>query len=658
MSRRSFMKAGFALGSVVIGQQGWREIFIRAQSQAAFWDDFSTLQSGWIGSGFTVSEGVAIITPAEGIEHAVDGGFENWNSATSLVSWTPQTEGTSSVNREETNVHDGNFAVRYDIDSTGSHGRVYQSSSMPAPMFHILRCYARASENGPRIAVTGTVLGLNDNPGRNLTTTYQEFIANGRSTKANGQIFPDVTQCAGKSAYFDDVSLKELMFSSMFSLRESSISEKVVSKATINVMLGTYAGVAACIDEPGNPQNGLIAYLNQNTIRLTEYVDGVPGDLIEPTGIAYIEGAPVEIRKTGVTVQLFYNDQQIGDDQSVSDIGNGTHHGIFSGYQGNHFNDFVLSEQLPLLKISWAGTNFTASNPGYSYTIDQYIRNNRPVYSLLTQHGAMDGHNSWSNLVRLTTDILNIAPDLLIMDMVNDLVGNHAGKALEALIRRVWSDNPDTRIIFMKAFSVTDVKDNATVNNPVQMTNGEFSELGAIAAAYGITVMDYWSAVKDLVNNQGHNLTEYVSDDNTHPTVAGYSLMTTLVQSVLPDGGTKKPTIYPNRIYDTTGDYENVPTRKRGTDYDSRTGNWIDSGTQVSSSEVDSVITYSAICQSFGCYRVENGSHDVEISIDDGAYLPMAFDQNGTEIPSGRGRHKISIKVKTGTVIIDEFWAV
>ncbi|MEZ4670699.1 MAG: hypothetical protein R3E39_22580 [Anaerolineae bacterium] len=658
LSRRSFLKLSLVLGAVGASFPWQRRLLAFNDLSTVFWDDFSTLQPNWIGIGFNVVDGNAMILPLEGEEHSADGSFEEWDDAGKLVNWITQTAGTSMVSREDTTVHGGKFALRYSHDADDSQGRVYQTSSMPGDTFHILRCWARASEVGTRLAISGTALGLNDNPTRELTTAFQEFIANGRSTDINGQIFPDIVQGANTTVYLDELSLKDIDFPSMFALRKTNLSENVVSKATLVVVPGTYAGVAAFIDDPESPQNGLMAYLNQYSARLTKCVDGAFSDIISPTGITYIEGAPLEIRKAGKRVTLFYNGKQIVDTQTVADVGAGKYHGIFSAFAGNRFNDFVYADRLDTLKISWAGTSFTASNPGYSYVVDGYISNNFPLLTLTAQHGATDGHNTWSNLVRLDTDILSIDPDVVVIDMVNDPGGNHSGKSLEAFVRRVWSANPNTRIIFVKAFSVSDVNDNTTINNPIQLANGEFAELDSIAQYYGIPVVDYWSAVKELVNNKGHNLTEYVSGDSVHPAKGGYALLASLVEQVMPEGGAKKPSSYPDRIYDTLGDYENIPIRVPGIEYESRSGNWTDDETQVSSSEVGSTITYSAICQSFGCYRKGRGAHEVEISIDGGDFVAMPFYQNGTGISGGRARHTITIRLTSGTLTIDEFWAI
>lgn len=207
----------------------------------------------------------------------------------------------------------------------------------------------------------------------------------------------------------------------------------------------------------------------------------------------------------------------------------------------------------------------------------------------------------------------------------------------------------------MRAFSVPSTHDIDTAD---QVTSGELDELDAIAAAYGVQVVDYYSAVKALVDG-GAPLTDYVSGDWVHPSTTGYALMASLLQPYLPNGGSTKPSVLPTRVYDTNGYLENTPTRIDGTAYDSRSGSWSDSGGEVSSSSAGDTVTYtvtSAPAHTIGCYRADGATNTVEISYDGGAFSSQTFYQNGIEVPSGFTT--ATIKVSSGTVKITEFWAI
>lgn len=310
--------------------------------------------------------------------------------------------------------------------------------------------------------------------------------------------------------------------------------------------------------------------------------------------------------------------------------------------------------------MAWAGTSFTSSNPGYSYTVDQWLRSNYLAYAYSIAHTAVGGNNTWSTLVRLSSEVLSTSPNLVVLDTINDSASSHAGKSLEATIRRIWAVNPATRIILMRFATYGDRSVNANVNSPVNASS--LVEFDAIATAYGLTVVDWHGRIQQLVNNEAHNLSEYIAEEgatDVHPSSGGYTVAAELLEAVILTGGATKPGTLPARLYDTSGYFENTPTKKLGTAYDSRTGTWADSGGEVSSSTAASTITYtvtSAPAHSIGCYRADGGTNTVEISFDGGSYSTVTFYQNGVEVPGGFTT--ATIKVSSGTVKIGEFWAV
>lgn len=289
-----------------------------------------------VNSAWAVSSGLAVGTPVEGSNLVTNGTFESWSSPTNADSWTEQTAGTSTVNQESSSVHGGTYAVRYDIDGSSSQARVFQGLTLASELFHIVRFWARGSDATPKATFTGTALGMNDHPARSLTTSYQEFIANGRTTSANPQIFPDSSSAAGKSVYYDDITLNALTLTSLIAVAEVGRAD-VITQAYWNIVSYTYAGAISCLDSATNPQNFVLAYTNGATIRLTKCVAGVYTDLILPTSITYVAGAAVEIRKSGTSFSLYYNGTIVGSAQTVSDTGiiSNTIHGAFNCYSGN-----------------------------------------------------------------------------------------------------------------------------------------------------------------------------------------------------------------------------------------------------------------------------------------------------------------------------------
>jgi len=258
-------------------------------------------------------------------------------------------------------------------------------------------------------------------------------------------------------------------------------------------------------------------------------------------------------------------------------------------------------------------------------------------------------------LVRLSADGLAYSPNVVILDHANDSTAATCKNGIEGYIRRVWTANPSTQMIIIgsPAWALGDIGTDANVLHPANETT--LGDVKALAAYYGIPYVDFWDWCKSVVPGTYH-LNE-VTADGAHPSAVGYAQIAELMKPFLPVNGGTQPLPLPARLYDN-GDYENTPTRTLGTGYDSRTGVWSDTGTRTESSEVGATITFSATCQSYGCYRADAGSNDVQVSIDGGAYAAANFYQNGAPIAGARAAHTIAIKVVSGTVRIDEFWAV
>lgn len=301
----------------------------------------------------------------------------------------------------------------------------------------------------------------------------------------------------------------------------------------------------------------------------------------------------------------------------------------------------------------FAGSSLTANNTtGYRPKAQAWQLATLPLYAFTFSSQAISGHNTWSNLVRLVT-----GDDLFIFDHANDADTTWNYASLEAMFRRLWTANPNTRIIVVNSptWITQDMSNNAIVDTPTNKTVIEAVE--ALAAHYGIPVVDYWGWCQSVVPGT-FNLTDLTAD-TVHPTSLGYTNMAALLESLLPNGGGAKPGTLPARLYDN-GDYENTPTRTLGNANDGTTGTWATTGTRIESSTAGSTVTFSATCQSFGIYRSDGGSSSgIEASVDGGAYADLVSYQNGTVIVAGRGAHIIAFRVKAaGTVRIDEFWAV
>lgn len=298
------------------------------------------------------------------------------------------------------------------------------------------------------------------------------------------------------------------------------------------------------------------------------------------------------------------------------------------------------------------GSSITApTNSWASITRGLIASANSNLYTKYTSQ-AVGGNWPYSNLVRYPDELQKTQPiELFLTDY--RIVTALDYKALEALTRRIFTDNP--RAIIVSPIIPVDANLDGAVDDQIQ------SELDSatLATQYGVHLVDYRQAVIDLVAG-GALLTDYIQD-TIHPTNAGCELCGQMVYDAIVANSWLTPENHsslPARLYDD-GSYENEPVRINGTENTSKTGTWTETGTRIESSEVNATITFTATCQSYGVYRSDNlDNNNVSVSVDSGAYSELLVNRNGVAIVAGRAEHTITIKVLSGTVIIDEFWAV
>ncbi len=249
-------------------------------------------------------------------------------------------------------------------------------------------------------------------------------------------------------------------------------------------------------------------------------------------------------------------------------------------------------------------------------------------------------------------------PAIVIFDTANDSNEDWQNAALEAFIRRIWTANSNIHIGAFNFFAVANQNVNANVNSP---TNGAALAIAeSLYNHYGIILLDYWGTIQELVNNQGHNLNEYM-DDTIHPNQTGHNKAYQILLPHLPFGLPATSLPLPARLYDD-GTMENTPTRVLGNANNGETGTWATVATTGrQSSTAGSTIAFNNVsCSTIGAYRADAGSNaNLEISVDGGAFYAFTLYQNGGQLQESFGVHNITIRLKTGgSCRIDEFWAI
>lgn len=151
-----------------------------------------------------------------------DGGLEAWDDATHLTNWTEATAGSSTINREGTEIHAGTYAARFDIDASNSWAAISQSISLIADRAYRLSFWYKAPVGAGlavRIVDSGSNISLNkDGNWQSGTDWIQldgtgdwerytlDFLGNELYT-AFTLGFGRSTGCASQSLYFDNISV-------------------------------------------------------------------------------------------------------------------------------------------------------------------------------------------------------------------------------------------------------------------------------------------------------------------------------------------------------------------------------------------------------------------------------------------------------------------
>lgn len=312
------------------------------------------------------------------------------------------------------------------------------------------------------------------------------------------------------------------------------------------------------------------------------------------------------------------------------------------------------------MAMRFAGTSFTFANPGYS-GLSQTALNAIGLYDFTFSNQAVGGNNSFSNLIRLTT-----GDDVFIIDHANDSDAQWQSATLEAIIRKVWTAKAQTRIIIVGSphWGLETTLENADVSTPSNLD--AINAVKALATHYGIDYVDYLQWCIDNVPSV-YDLTD-LTPDKVHPSSIGYQAISTLLLDYLPLGGTEKPASLPAAyLYDTNGVMSsNTATRRLGNDNDDEDdedgngGNWSTVATtgRQSSTAGDTIRFNNVTGSIVGVYRADAVNMTVEISVDGGAFYSFLLYQNGQPLNEGHGTHDIVIRVVSGTVRIDEFWAI
>jgi hypothetical protein len=303
--------------------------------------DFSALPDGavpgWLGAA-QVAAGVASVMPELGPELVINGNMEDgdpptgWSSVLNAV--------LAAVADERTG---GSGAQSISVARNGSSNpAAIQPVSVSIGAWYQLAGWLKG------IDCDSMRIRLYDNPATTIqaaTTSYTD-TAWGKALLTTRAAVPSwlvyllltASGADGTSGRFDDISLRAFTLSSLFSGPTLRLGRQDVRvRAAWTGTAGTQAGVAIIGDGCG-----IVAYHDGTNLRLDKWTTPTTWTSLINVAAAYGAGRAVELRRSGTTVQAWYNGVQVGGDQTVADqnILDARHVALFSTYDGNTASQF------------------------------------------------------------------------------------------------------------------------------------------------------------------------------------------------------------------------------------------------------------------------------------------------------------------------------
>lgn len=288
-------------------------------------------------------------------------------------------------------------------------------------------------------------------------------------------------------------------------------------------------------------------------------------------------------------------------------------------------------------------------SPGVSYLLNDWLRVMTNFAGTFT-NSAISGRDPYNTLFRYDADVKAYSPTLFVIDALNNT--GCAPYALEALIRKLWTDTPNCRIVFM-CFNTYPNTTDAAVDAPTG--DALITTQKTIAAQYGIPAIDVSAEYKTRVKASTNHLSDLIID-TVHPSNLGHQVAFDLLSPTLTSSflsTQQKPVSMPARVYADSVYFENAPQTMNGTAYTSKTGVWSEVAGTLSSNSAGATVTYTVTGISIA--RPE-GDGTVTITCD-GSAVSSVFGANGIKLPS-YGAHTIVITVVSGTVTISKLWVI
>lgn len=321
--------------------------------------DFSALANGplpavFTGATWAIASGKAVNTPTLGAELLTDPGLE---AAYSSGRCTTLTVGGSPTLAQSADAHGGTKAQEFTAVAFNNRLNWAAAAAVARQWYQYSiwnkRTAGSASTVRARIDISNA-LPTASQPMALIDAAYAQRKTAILATDTSN-MFRYAAIETGSSSFetvvVDDGSYKALTFSSLFALITATQADVIMKCVPQTPMTDdSQVGLIARADTQSSPTHFILALLQRHptiTTSATVYLMKKVGNtytVIANTGITLASGAYLELRCAGSTIKVYYNNAQVGTDQTVSDteIVSNLYHGLFSTGDNNLLN-FTLA---------------------------------------------------------------------------------------------------------------------------------------------------------------------------------------------------------------------------------------------------------------------------------------------------------------------------
>jgi hypothetical protein len=301
--------------------------------EPAAWAPVNWGEGGWEHTGtWSLGGTVWINTPTVGAEALVGGDMETGNPP---EGWLSSGSATLAGAADERTGGTGAQSLSV-VNGAASYGLARKQATLPAYSWWRYSAWAKKVTANAILSVADGTTQLSYV--LISATDWTAAVAAGFNSSDNPYVRAQVgTNTLGHEVRLDDASLKPLVPKELMLTQDTGSATVTAEVAIPAHPMAQPVGVVVRVDDRDDPQNYVVALVGYNTsggtaVRLVKCVNGVLTTVMNYTTITWANGAKLRVVASGTTYQVFYNEAQVGADQTIDEatINSNTRHGGFS----------------------------------------------------------------------------------------------------------------------------------------------------------------------------------------------------------------------------------------------------------------------------------------------------------------------------------------